>query len=335
MSLKQINLKTIAIHPSRIYIKLKREFLITILKKASQKDKPHRNEKFCKKIKVKFNNKTKASLTVISWMKYNSSIPLSKLIIIKKMVLNSWEEIEKNVLSLQFSLRGGKININFPIIVDKKVGAIIGHILGDGSIDKKYNQVFFSNSNKELLKEFELYMYEVFKVKPRIWMQETSTFEGRTRWEKRLEKIDDLKEERNCGLFYPSICGVILNNIFKNFAVGKDKKITNIISNSSKDFKLGLLRAFYDDEGTVAQKSLRLFQDKKDILENMRKFLKEFEISSGKTKTYKKKNKERYYFDIHRKSNLIKFREKIGFTSSKKMNKLKEISIIKNYKNSK
>ncbi len=106
--------------------------------------------------------------------------------------------------------------------------------------------------------------------------------------------------------------------------------MTKEINKTNSKFKAALIRAFYDDEGTVGPKSIRLFQDRKDVLEEFRSFLKGFEIYPGEVKTYIKKGKERYYFDIHRKSNLIKFKDKIGFTSSKKMNKLKEIAVIKN-----
>ena len=54
-----------------------------------------------------------------------------------------------------------------------------------------------------------------------------------------------------------------------------------------------------------------------------------------KIKQYLKRNKIRYYFDIFRKTNLKKFRQEIGFTSSKKREKLNKICIIKNIKNSK
>ena len=160
-------------------------------------------------------------------------------------------------------------------------------------------------------------------------MQRTSNFEGKTRWDKRINNINELKKERNGGLFYPSICGVLLNIILDDFAIGKNKKITKNMINCSKEFKVGLLRAFYDDEGNVKKDGLRLFQDRKDILENMRNFLLELRISPGEIKTYVKRDKERYYFDIYRKSNLIQFRDVIGFTSSKKMDKLKEVCIIK------
>jgi len=335
MKIKNIRLKDIATKQSKIYIRLDKSLLVNILKKASKNEKPHRDKKFCGKIGVYFNKKIKASPTVIAWIRFNRAIPLSKLLIIKKLSGYSWKSIEENTIGLKSNLSGREVYITFPLKIEREIGSIVGHVLGDGSIDKRYNQVFYSNSNKGLLEKFSYHMKKVFKIEPRIWAQMTSNFEGKTRWEKRLKEINELKKDRNCGLFYPTICGVLLNIIFDNFSIGKNKKITDKIKKTNKNFKMGLIRAFFDDEGTVGEKSIRVFQDRKDILIDIRDFLKEFDISTKEVKKYVKREKDRYYLDIHRKSNLIKFRDKIGFTSSKKMNKLKEISVIKNYKNSK
>ena len=329
MKLKEVNLKDFASKSSKIYIKLNKDFLIGILKRASKSEKPHRDEDFCRKIGMHFNEKIKASPTIIAWIGFNRAIPLSKLLIIKNLSDISWKVIEENTINLKHNLAGGEIIIKFPLRIGRDIGSIVGHILGDGSIDKKYKQVFYSNSNKELLKEFSRNMGEIFGIPPRIWMQRTSNFEGKTRWEKRLRSINKLIKKRNCGLFYPTICGILLNLIFDDFAIGKDKKVTGKIKRTNKEFKSGLIRAFFDDESTVGQKSIRVFQDRKDILETISNILREFEIYTKEVKKYVKKDKDRHYLDIHRKSNLIKFRDEIGFTSSKKMNKLKEISVIK------
>lgn len=331
-----INLLDLAkISKNRLYIELDKDYLKYILSQASKDSKPHRNLKLVSSLDLKIAPKAKLSTTIYSWMNYNKALPLNKLNNIIKLSGLSWEEVENNVKSLKVGYKGKEVFIDFPVKIDRELGSIIGHILGDGSIDRKYQQVFYSNSNKELLKEFSRDMKKIFQIKPRIWMQKTSTFEGKTRWEKRLNKINELKKNRNCGLFYPTTCGVILNYIFNNFAIGKTKIISKEIMNTNKEFKEGLIRAFYDDEGTVEEGNIRIFQDKNNILEAFKMFLKEFGIITGKVKTYNKKNKDRCYLDIHRKSNFIKFQKEIGFTSTKKKQKLKNITIIKNYQNSK
>ncbi len=321
--------------PQKVYVRLNQDFLIELLEKASKDKKPHKNKTFCKKLGVKFNNLSKCSLTIVPWMKSNKAIPLDKLDKARKLSKTPWREIELNLIGIKIGMQGTEVFLRFPLEVGGSLGSIAGHILGDGSIDKKYLQVFYSNSNKDLLKEFQEEMNFTFGIFPRIWMQRTANFYGKTRWDKRLNRIDDLIKRRNCGLFYPSSSGIILNFIFNDFAIGKKKKITSEIKNSSVSFKRKFLRAFFDDEGTVGEKSLRVFQDKRDILEEIKLLLTDFEISTTVVKTQPRLGREHYYLSIHRKTNLIKFRENIGFTSKNKMEKLREICVIKNLKNSK
>ena len=322
----------------RVHVRMNPDYLKELLIKASGSDLPHKNKKFLNKIGMKINTQSNNCPTIGGWVRGTRTVPLEKLIKISKISKIPWKLIESNIVSINAgSMKNGAIYINFPIKINKNTGLIIGHILGDGSIEKKYNQVFYSNSNKELLVEFSNCMKKTFNIGPRIWMQQTSNFKGQTRWERRLNSIKELEIKKTGGLFYPSICGRILNGILDNFAIGTNKKITLKIMNSSEEFKSGLLRAFYDDEGTISKgsRNIRIFQDRNDMLEKIREILHEFGISSGEIKTYIKNEKERYYFDIHRKSNFIKFRDKIGFTSSKKVGRLNELCKIKNIKNSK
>ena len=143
---------------------------------------------------------------------------------------------------------------------------------------------------------------------------------GNTRWDKRLSSIDELIKGRNGGLFYPTICGLLLNKIFDNFAIGKNKNMTENILNSNKEFKRKLIRAFYDDEGSVGKNNgnIRLYQDNKKVLLKFQVLLMEFNIKTSSIKTYIKRGKERYYFSINGKDNFIKFRKEIGFTSTNK-----------------
>lgn len=313
-----------------VNVYINKTFLNYLLTKASGNEKPHCNLKFISKLGMKPTNKYLCS-TIYGWVKYEKPIPLEKLSIVTKLSGINVGDVEKKISFI--SMGRTKILFHSPIKIDKRLGAIIGHILGDGSIDKKYKQVFFSNSDKELLKEFSSYMGEIFSTPPRIWMQKSPNF-GNTQWDKRLSNIDELIEGRNGSLFYPTICGLILNIIFDDFAIGKDKKITFKIIRANKEFKRGLIRAFYDDEGSVGEKNIRLFQDRESMLEVFKELLKEFGISANNIKSYIKKDKKRFYFDIFKKSNFLKFRKEIGFTSAKKSKRLENLCIIKNFKNS-
>ncbi len=337
MQKENINLVDICNELRHFHVKINPQFLKDLLVNAINDPSPHLNKKLIQFLGMKLTKNTNACLTIYGWTTGKRTIPLEKLIKIIKLSNQNWKTIETNIISIKAGRNGGgEIKINFPIKMDKKLGSIVGHILGDGSIDAKYQQVFFSNSNKELLKEFRDHMKLIFGVDPRIWMQKAPDF-GNTQWDKRINSIDELIEGRSCGLFYPTACGQILNFIFKDFVIGHKKKITSTIKTSNKEFKKGLIRAFYDDEGSVGKlsQSIRLFQDNKETLNQFKIFLKDFDITTGDIKIYRKNEKNRYYFDIYRKTNFINYNSKIGFTSSKKHFLLNELCIIKNIKNSK
>ncbi|MDO8646793.1 MAG: LAGLIDADG family homing endonuclease [Candidatus Diapherotrites archaeon] len=214
--------------------------------------------------------------------------------------------------------------MNRQITLGKETGSIAGHILGDGSITARDNAVFFSNTDISLLSEFSENMMVVFGVEPRIWVQEKRSFEEKTKWKFRANSLKDIEFGCPVGLFYKKICGVLLNAALGNFAIGKDKKITEQIITAPKEFKKALVRAFFDDECTVdvLSRNIRVFQDRPALLEDFRKLLKEFEINSSELHFYLKREKQRYYFNISGFDNLAKFERIIGFTATEKMNKL-------------
>ena len=234
------------------------------------------------------------------------------------------DDVENYIISIKSGQKKGEIYPKFPIKIDEKLGSIVGHILGDGSIDKRFNAVFYSNSNVELLGEFREYMKSIFGIEPRIWVQEKAHF-GRTKWMKRLPELKDIPRGHNVGLFYPRICGITLHEIFGKFADGKNKHITEEIKNFNNSFKIGFLRAFFDDEGSVNSSSytIRFHQDNKILLEEIRSLLLELNIKSNPVRTYIKRNKERHYFNITGFKEYDTFNRIIGCTSSKKKEQFK------------
>ncbi|MEK6936627.1 MAG: LAGLIDADG family homing endonuclease [Nanoarchaeota archaeon] len=326
--MNKIRITDLEKYSDRIYVNLKANFLKELMKKAANSENPHKNKLFSSKLKLKNFHKG-VNTTIVGWLK-RSKLPLSKLLEIFYLTKTSLNELEKNVEYLQAGWsRGLKGHINFPIKIDNKMGSIIGHILGDGSIERNYLQIFYTNQNKELLGEFQNFMFELFHIKPRIWLQEPGDFKiKKSKWIKRLNKISEAPKNGQVGLFYPTICSLFFYSNFGVFAFGKKKKITEEIKKQNKKFKRGLLRAFYDDESNVGARRLRLFQDNKKILSFFRKSLLIFKIKAGNIKTYTKRNKKRHYFDIHRKSNFRKFKEHIGFISSKKARDLNRLCKI-------
>jgi len=299
------------------YATFELSFIKHLLKKATKSEKPHKNPYFARQIDCAYNKKWNVATAIMGWL-YGKSIPCSKLAKIVELARIPWRDVEKNLVSLRAGQNRGEVNIQFPIFVDEKLGSIVGHILGDGSIDSKYRQVFFTNSNMELAKEFAYAMNATFEIDPRIWLQTRNGFKKQNNWINRTYLIPN-ETQHQIGLFYPSICGDILHSIFGIFAKGKKKKITPQIHKTPKSFKRGLLRAFFDDEGSVNVQSqqISICQDNPKIIEEIKKLLLDFDIKSNSLHFHIKCHKRRYYFRVTHVINHHRFYHSIGFTSSK------------------
>lgn len=335
---EQISLRDLAPYLSETHIKLDLFFLNKLLKDSSKSDSPHRDKEFAKRIGCPINKTKDSAMTIYGWMKGYRTISLSKLIRILEHSSFSWEDVEKNLIFIKAGIRNGEISPRFPIKIDNKLGSIVGHILGDGSIEKRFHAVFYSNSNLDLIKEFSMFMEELFGIKPRIWVQKRKLFNEKSEWLMKVKSFDEIPEKHPVCLFYPKICCDILYTICGKFAEGKNKNITKEIKELNLSFKKGLLKAFFDDEGSINAKSytMRLHQDRKDILEDLRIILNEFKINSNIIRSYSKLNKLRYYFNITGFREYFNFYNRIGCTSKNKqyefellINKVKDSKYLK------
>lgn len=316
----EIGLKDLVFSLSKTHIKLNIDFLNKLLRNASKSNFPHKQRDFIGKVGCSFNKNKKSATTIYGWMKGYRTLPFSKLIKIINLSDYSWRDVEENLISIKSGIRSGEIKPNFPIKITKVFGSIVGHILGDGSIEKRFHSVFYSNSNKDLLREFSENMKLIFGIKPRIWVQERRKFEEKSKWLMKVDTVSKIPHKHCAGLFYPKICSDILYAICGKFAEGKNKEVTNEMKKLDKNFKIGFVRAFFDDEGSINSKNyvLRIHQDKKDILEDIKKILEELGIKSNLTREYIKKEKPRYYFNITGFREYYKFYNLIGCTSKKK-----------------
>jgi hypothetical protein len=112
--------------------------------------------------------------------------------------------------------------------------------------------------------------------------------------------------------------------VFDNFAYGHNKKITKEIINAPADFKIGLIRAFFDDEGHVDRlRGPRFHQENLQILSEIRKIIEELGVKCCTNHHFIKRGKKRYFFNINGRKNYEKYYNVIGYTSSNKHNTLK------------
>jgi hypothetical protein len=280
---KQISLKELVLYLDKAIVKLKLDFVRELLCNASGSNKPWLNKDFSKKMGVKWNNRYNFSSAIKNWFDGKRNISFLFLKKLLKLSKYFWLDVENNLISIKAGTAKGWIYPTFPIAVNKELGSIVGHILGDGSIDKRYLQVSYSNKNKDLLSEFEKCMESVFGPKARIWYQESSDFKTKnSRWIRRVNSIKEIPDGTQGGLFYPKIVGLLLYGILGKFAFGSNKKLTQKILDTDLDFKKNLIRAFFDDEGTVQPEEIGVFQDNKKLLEGLREMLMELGIIPNK-----------------------------------------------------
>ncbi len=326
---EEIHLEHLVPHLKKCYIKLNLEFIQKLLIEASSFRTPHTYKEFSQKLGVKWNNKHKVSSTIRSWFKGENNIGIHHLDMILKLSGYRWHDIEKNTIFIRSGTGqpNGGVYPKFPIKIDEKLGSVIGYILGDGSIYKNGLQISFANTNRELLNDFENKMFGTFGVKPLVRYQPTKKMKVKSIWVKRVNSIGEIPEGFCGQLIYPKMTGKILISIFDRFSFGKHKEITEEISNTSPKFKIGLIRAFFDSEGSVDKNvlSIKVSQNKKSVLEKLRKILFEFNIEPNKVHWQFKNNKRHYYFSITGFYNCLKFHDKIGFVSSKKVETLREM----------
>lgn len=320
----EINLKEFLESIPNFLIKIENDFLVELFTKASGLDKPWRDENFTSKIGYTFNEKANSSPGMYSVIRSNKSIKVFTLIKLMQLSGCKWNNLQKNIISIRAGRHNGEVKMEFPIIFNKDFGCVIGHILGDGSIDKKYSQVFYTNSNIELIEEFREAMKNIFSIEPRTWIQKPDFYKG-AKWVERISP-KKIPKGKQIGLFYPTTCGKILQIIFGKFAHGKQKETTSIILNGPREFQISLIRAFFDDEGYVdLYRSLRYHNDNLEVLNGLKQILKYLGIESKPIRTYIKNNKMRGFFNICSYHNLKKYSQIIDITSSKKKERLSEL----------
>lgn len=321
-----IHLRDIQNILSESHLQLNSDFLTALLKSASKSDFPHKEKKFIENIGCTYNSNTWTSTTVSGWLNSYRTIPFKKLQIIVPLSNYRWEDVESNIISIKAGIRKGEIYPKFPINVGKDLGSIIGYILGDGTLDKKYSQIAFYNTDPVLLNDFAASMMALFGIKPRVWIQsKKKKLTEKSIWIKRVRNIESVPANVNIALFYPRICGLIIKGIAGNFAHGRQKRITEEIKKHNLEFQRAVIRAFFDSEAATYnhRNMIRVFQNDVIMLEDIKKMLLCFNIKTNRVRTYTKQNKPHSLFDITNKENFVKFHKEIGFLSSqKKLNSL-------------
>lgn len=311
------HLGDLAEHAPHFSILLGKETLDRIFQRVSSSSQPWRNEALIEFLGFTFNSSVKGFPGLYAIVRGNKTMRLGVLSKLVELSGMHWSEIETGVLFLRAGQQGGEISPSFPLRPDFSLGLVIGHLLGDGSIDKRYQQPFFTNSENALIFEFMDAMRNIFGCEPRIWLQDADYYNG-SKWNRRIQ-ITEIAPGHQIGLFYPKACGLILNILGDDFALGRKKRITPRMMTAPDDFIRGLIRAFFDDEGHVDPlRGIRFHNDNKQVMESIKLLLSRLGIESSPLHAHIRRGIPRYYFNICAQDALRRYMKIIGMTSPKK-----------------
>jgi len=172
------------------------------------------------------------------------------------------------------------------------LATIIGHTLGDGGITKQ-KFLRYSNTEEFLIDEFRYATEQVFNANPTSYYRESSGI---------------------IRLTYPRLFSRVLLCLFGKFSLGKDsKKITPQIESMPMELKIRLMRAWYNDDGSVPDseryKCVTFKQKDKKLILWVQKTLKELGIKSKLSK-----DEGCWHLRILNYLDMVKFRDKVGFS---------------------
>jgi len=232
--------------------------------------------------------------------------------------------IENNFACVKLHKGRYVVRIELPFRPNKKLALLFGHILGDGCIKTKEENVYYTNKSKDLIEEFKVAIKELFGIEA---------------------KENFNKARRFYEVYPPKIVARLL--VLCGFPKGEKTKlpikIPDWIKNGTNEIKAAFIRALFDDEATIVNskgnhvisfgmnKKKTLLGAHKIFMEDIQEILLTFGIRPNKIFMRKQPGDSlQLGFHIYGRYNLIKYLENIGFSDTKKQEKL--IAAIDSYK---
>ncbi len=279
---------------------------------------------------IDLNEKYRLNLLNKSLVKTDTQKNLSDLLGVKRATISNWKRGKvsltlsnikfldrySNVMSFNINnlkkikSRNGKTKvkgIRETIKFDNHLARFLGHLCGDGSINKNYI-VSYTNKDLNLIHDF---IYVSRKTFGNIHMRITKCSDGTT----------------NVDL--PNIIGRFLSKVFDQI---KDKHPPMFLLERSNSYTKEFLGAIFDDEGHIATKhrNLEIGLANKYLLECVRELFLKIGIQPSEIVFKNNKGRPFWRFCVHRRRNMIKFRDLIKLSHKKKNNSL--ILAIDSYK---
>lgn len=193
-------------------------------------------------------------------------------------------------------------NIPDKIPLDETFGFFVGAYLSEGNATQNY--VNISNTQETFLE-----LTRIFAKRYNLTYNEYDNFRG-------FKKGHDLR-----------VNSTVISNLLKQTCGtgSKNKKVPEFAFSANENFVKGLLTGYFDGDGSVSveRQMIRASSDSKELLDGIALLLTRFGIFSTK------QNSKQYWLVIGHKY-AKRFKEKIGFVSLKKIEKLDKLCLLEN-----
>ncbi len=235
-------------------------------------------------------------------------------------------KIENDFAYLKLKYGRYILKVKLPFETNKKLASLLGHILGDGCIKSKEENVYYTNKSKELIEEVKIIIKELFGI----------------------DAKENFNREREFyELYPPKIVAKFL--VLCGFPKGEKTKqelyIPDWVKNGSDEIKSAFIRSLFDDDSSVINskrncvisfglnKMKSLANSHRAFMEDIRQIL--LSLGLYPNEIFARKQPGDFIqlgFHMYGRYNLIKFLEKIGFThKGKQQNLIKAIDSYNSY----
>ena len=183
-------------------------------------------------------------------------------------------------------------------------GAVLGYLAGDGNVyynrDEGSYGIRFTNTEEELLSDFERSCREAFDGNPVRHPSE--------------QRADGVETVRLHGKAHVDE----LLNAGSNLETYDGKRVPDGLTTASRETKAAFLRALADAEGTVDERSVKVFSSSYDLLLGAKMLLLEFGVQCQIQTRERDRGRDVYALAITDDESLATFRTHIGFTLDRK-----------------
>src|SRR3989344_5994288 len=260
-----------------------------ILKKKRELKKLFQNQ-LAKKL-----NLTQTAISVIELGKRSVSYNILEKVC-KELNVNFSDFIDKYCVPTQ--------SYKLPTILDKKLSLIIGYLVGDGNIEK--TRLSFSERDKETAGYYKNLISSYFNCNTNLRFRENKNY-----FELRIQGQPISK---------------MIKNEFPEIKNNKTSQIPEKILKSSNGVLASFLRGLYDAEGFCSGGKVSLAMNDEIFIRQIQMALLRFGIISSFLEYDSRRNpytkNHKFIIDLTEKQSIILFKKFIGFTYSKKQEKL-------------